>query len=1093
MGSWKNLSDKTCDLDKESRDYDTVEVHFSVIRYVMPFLAIAALLGNLTFIGLVFWGIRHGRLPLKRYLMVINRSVADIATTTIALTYFLKESFHNCDDEHICYSNDGGVSSLILQVAFMLDYWAVALSYSGIALLTWYAVRAPLAYKIRLTSATVTRLIIVSWAGMSVLLLFFVLFWHGGELNFNGNAVIHLFLDNYGEDDHVAIWLVDLCVEIEHHPPYRAAMESMLPPIVFYLISLTSYMLVSQELFHRRGSSIYKRHHAAMWRLGSHLLIFSTTCLLMGAAFYGSLPMEAFCKQQKLNGEACMDPVVTYTFFAAAAVIGWFLRMIIDAAIDMFVDGVLRRAVFGRARTIASTATMTTADRGETLGKKMRRLTSSFVPRIRRGAVQFIQNAIIFSSKASSRLQRMMRRSIWLISICLLHPVAAGGGSSDAECTAKGADDWRVSHDSVLSDACKKGSSSASMCNSTGKAECVKNNCCAHGSLCGSDYLFPNSGEVKSCSSESDCSGHFKASNAQYICTSNICCVKKVVVTGGTCPDGKTTSSNCADQSSGTKKCQDQSNICYKDTSGSAFCCAPTTCGTGMWAGMPTFPTDDVPTNVFHNDNCGKTNYHELFNSNKVCCPLPFSYTLSGFEPKDHLAVGFTEASSKSAKKCSKQEDCGEDEFCDGSYNVMNEFKGGLDASGGQKSIQFCFKLPKIIGKAQRNTGGIGLKVCNNHVDCKEKDMFCYKMDAAKKVRVGGSKPETFFGICSKATCTEAPLSKDVTPVKEASLSDSNGECTASTSCVSSGPLVNSTNEEKDFYPRTCSDFSDKTTKFTTKNVKLCCYQNIGKSTCDGVGRPLLDKTGQNQAKCSKNDDCLKLVGGSAADSYCVKNVCCRGAGFCPDKFTARFSERPCTGNSDCNKYGKCVQNFCCPMFNMTDALNQPQQGPYCTLMKCQDLHKMPMNTYCGKEDKMCYLGLLNVAGKQHFGGEKECTTNKDCSDGTYCVNVDGNKFQCFGDPFVPHDPKVNKDYMTALIACIIMTTLCMCVCLVSIVCYRSSRLIDAMQKRKKKKGGKKGKGKSETKSKKSTKSNKSNKSNKSESSAMGTTKGKKD
>lgn len=37
-----------------------------------------------------------------------------------------------------------------IQCTFILDYWSVSVSYSGIALLTWYAVKNPLEYKVRI-------------------------------------------------------------------------------------------------------------------------------------------------------------------------------------------------------------------------------------------------------------------------------------------------------------------------------------------------------------------------------------------------------------------------------------------------------------------------------------------------------------------------------------------------------------------------------------------------------------------------------------------------------------------------------------------------------------------------------------------------------------------------------------------------------------------------------------------------------------------------------------------------------------------------------------------------------------------------------
>ena len=93
-------------------------------------------------------GIRKGKLPLKRYALTINRTCADIFTIIVGTYFYMKQKMDRCDS-HICLPVETDVSRYVLQVVFVLNYWCVSLSYSGIAVLTNYAVRAPLQYKVR--------------------------------------------------------------------------------------------------------------------------------------------------------------------------------------------------------------------------------------------------------------------------------------------------------------------------------------------------------------------------------------------------------------------------------------------------------------------------------------------------------------------------------------------------------------------------------------------------------------------------------------------------------------------------------------------------------------------------------------------------------------------------------------------------------------------------------------------------------------------------------------------------------------------------------------------------------------------------------
>ncbi|EGT52022.1 hypothetical protein CAEBREN_01911 [Caenorhabditis brenneri] len=269
---------------------------FSVLYFLLPIFACVALLANIFYLIVVSVGLRRGKLPLKRYALTINRSCADIFTILVGAYFYMKQKMDRCDG-HICLPVETDVSRYVLQVVFVLNYWCVSLSYSGIAVLTNYAVRAPLQYKVNLTSIKVAKYILLGWLTMVFCFLLCVLLVHKGELDYNSNSVIHMFLDDFDDsDENLADWLVDLCIHIKSHPGTRSLIVTILPPIFFYLISVVSYIFIIQLLFSRRKVSSYHRHWGSMLRLGIHLILFAGTCLLTGTAYLGSFSIGDFCE-----------------------------------------------------------------------------------------------------------------------------------------------------------------------------------------------------------------------------------------------------------------------------------------------------------------------------------------------------------------------------------------------------------------------------------------------------------------------------------------------------------------------------------------------------------------------------------------------------------------------------------------------------------------------------------------------------------------------------------------------------------------------------------------------------------------------------
>ncbi|CAB3402293.1 unnamed protein product [Caenorhabditis bovis] len=332
-----------CSSEDEGADYRRIETIFHSINYALPLCAIAALASNINLLICIRRGIRQKRLPIKRYVMTIHRCVSDVVTLLVGFAYSANEYMNNCDNDHICIQSNSSWFSSLLQAIFILNYWSVALSYAGIAILTYIAVKSPLQYKVHLRCSVVLKTLGISWIAMILSFVSCIWLFHDGKLNYHANMVVHLFLDDFDKNEHVAIWLVDLCVNIDLQSPYRSALVTLAPPLFFYVVSLVAYCIISVELFNKRTTNAIKRHKSAMWRLGTHLVFFSITCFLTGFAYYGSLPMEQFCTSQKLNLNACLEPVVFYTRSTALAVFGWFMRMFFDGLIDVYVDGVLRR------------------------------------------------------------------------------------------------------------------------------------------------------------------------------------------------------------------------------------------------------------------------------------------------------------------------------------------------------------------------------------------------------------------------------------------------------------------------------------------------------------------------------------------------------------------------------------------------------------------------------------------------------------------------------------------------------------------------------------------------------------------------------
>ncbi|PAV87329.1 hypothetical protein WR25_12039 [Diploscapter pachys] len=397
--AWESsfVANNTCNNYWLQSNYsEKISLGMYLLQTAIPLISLIAATENILFVILIYFGVRKGEMPLKRFMLVANRSIADALTALITLIYISKEHLKVCDDPHFgCMTENDGWSYLV-QCTFILDYWSVSVSYSGIALLTWYAVKNPLEYKMRLSMLKIFKFICVGWAFLFVFLIVCYATWHSKNLNFNSNGMIHVVLDNFNEHEKTN-WIVDICeliieedlesanpipqyyippvlthkinetvlalqqrgsnpiaVKQQALHPLISAAQILVPAAILYLVALVSYAVVSLVLFRRRGSAIYHRHYWAIWRLGCHLFLFSCTCALILLAVFGSLPLKGFCTMAIMyptsDAFPCADVFYNYTIVAKFATLGWFLRMCFDPVIDILIDGVFRRAIISMSR-----------------------------------------------------------------------------------------------------------------------------------------------------------------------------------------------------------------------------------------------------------------------------------------------------------------------------------------------------------------------------------------------------------------------------------------------------------------------------------------------------------------------------------------------------------------------------------------------------------------------------------------------------------------------------------------------------------------------------------------------------------------------
>jgi hypothetical protein len=121
----------------------------AAIPSTVRIVCLLSLLANTVFLFLLVNGCRRDLLPKKRYVLLANRSIVDILMSLLTL-YFLVLVQSRCpttamDATHhhrdvaclTLQSNHYPLPTYLLQAGMTFNYWMLASSYCGIALLTW--------------------------------------------------------------------------------------------------------------------------------------------------------------------------------------------------------------------------------------------------------------------------------------------------------------------------------------------------------------------------------------------------------------------------------------------------------------------------------------------------------------------------------------------------------------------------------------------------------------------------------------------------------------------------------------------------------------------------------------------------------------------------------------------------------------------------------------------------------------------------------------------------------------------------------------------------------------------------------------------
>ncbi|CAD5216122.1 unnamed protein product [Bursaphelenchus okinawaensis] len=360
---------------KERFYYAILEFIFKYLPGLLLGLCSLAVFVNLFLLLITTIGIRRKKVPAKRLLFVANRSVVDAIAAAVSLVYLYKVEIQ-CDV--IECKTVAFVPDIAMQLIVTFNYWMLAGSYFGIGMLTFYAVRTPLQYKLSLNVARVAKFIALGWIVM-IGLLCLVVFATEQQTMFDSNGMMYMMRNQYygllGE------WMVALCEKVIDKSMMETGAISLILPICSYVTTLLSYGFVALVLFRRRQDrrnvSSLNRDHTAIWRLGVHLGVFTFSFCLMAVAYAATFPMAESClnwsallmenHQATIDGHNVDDDncslehlyaFTRYAVLTSLAGAGWFLRMSLDPLIDCVLDTHIRRLVIASRPLDRASTTM---------------------------------------------------------------------------------------------------------------------------------------------------------------------------------------------------------------------------------------------------------------------------------------------------------------------------------------------------------------------------------------------------------------------------------------------------------------------------------------------------------------------------------------------------------------------------------------------------------------------------------------------------------------------------------------------------------------------------------------------------------------
>uniref|UniRef100_A0A914CB87 G-protein coupled receptors family 1 profile domain-containing protein n=1 Tax=Acrobeloides nanus TaxID=290746 RepID=A0A914CB87_9BILA len=240
--------------------------------------------------------------------------------------------------------------NIVMQSVLTIDYWILAGSYFGISILTCYAVRTPLKYKLSLTITRIVEFLVLGWVVIIGSLVGITLTTEQQTM-FDSNGMMYMMRNQYHEHGStLGHWMVGFCEIIMGKSVAQIGVISLVLPFLSYLTTLLSYAFVAILLFRRRTDKrVANRHQACVWRLGMHLGVFTISFVLMALAYFATFPMVDSCNswseylrqrvQVDVETKICdishLEAFMRYAILTSLSSIGWFLRMSLDPAIDM--------------------------------------------------------------------------------------------------------------------------------------------------------------------------------------------------------------------------------------------------------------------------------------------------------------------------------------------------------------------------------------------------------------------------------------------------------------------------------------------------------------------------------------------------------------------------------------------------------------------------------------------------------------------------------------------------------------------------------------------------------------------------------------